>query len=148
MSTSSVLANPCPKRWEELAGDDRRRDCAACGKTVLAVAEMGLEEARAASKAGACLSFVELPGGLVRTQEGWRLWRSVALAGALVGCDEGPRPPASPPVLDEAAEVEVPPPSDGAVHHTMGKPQVHPTPTASPDAAKGANPAPTPGGPR
>lgn len=94
MSTSSVLAQPCPKRWEELSGDDRRRACADCGKDVLAVSELGLEEARAASKSGACLSFVELPGGLVRTREGWRLWRVAAVASALSACEGAPPPPA------------------------------------------------------
>jgi hypothetical protein len=110
MKPSSVLADPCSKRWEELSGDDRRRACVDCGKDVLAVSELSLEEARAASKSGACLSFVELPGGLVRTREGWRLWRVAAVATTLVGCDDPPAPPpVAPPVAleDPAALAEM-----------------------------------------
>lgn len=109
MSTSSVLAQPCPKRWEELSGDDRRRACADCGKDVLAVSELGLEEARAASKSGACLSFVELPGGLVRTREGWRLWRVAAVASALSACEGAPPLPApTAPPAEGGHRLEVP----------------------------------------
>jgi hypothetical protein len=40
-----MIATPCPMRWEELAGDDRKRFCAQCGLNVYNISAMTKTEA-------------------------------------------------------------------------------------------------------
>lgn len=44
---SAQIAAPCDRRWEDMAGDDRRRHCSSCDLHVYNIASMTGEEAEA-----------------------------------------------------------------------------------------------------
>jgi hypothetical protein len=78
---SIQVKNPCPAAWDEMAGDDRRRFCAHCGKYVHNVTAMPRDEAErlvCASAGELCVRFARDP----RTSE-------------LITLNYRPKPPAS-----------------------------------------------------
>lgn len=122
-----TIRTPCPKRWEELSGDGRKRFCSECSLYVHNSATMTRREAEALV-AGAtervCMRIECDPTGapVFRESRTARLSRWVATAGAalLAACHGGQTTaPAAPPTTS----VEVPSAMGGvcAPEPTMGK---------------------------
>jgi hypothetical protein len=90
------IASPCPAKWEDMSGDDRRRYCAQCDKHVYSLADMKAEEALALLREGSgdvCMQIYRRADGTVLTTDcpaGYRacvarFWRGfVTAAGAIV----------------------------------------------------------------
>lgn len=102
------VVNPCQADWNTMTGDDTRRWCAACGRTVVDVDQLD----------DAALAALRATGGCVRgrVDASGRLLRAVVVVGASVAAAFGsaattseppPVPPAVPPVT------VVPPPPEG-----------------------------------
>ncbi len=53
------IPNPCPKRWKDLAGDDRRRFCETCGTHVHAVGGYSVEQWQALVASGPVCAYSE-----------------------------------------------------------------------------------------
>jgi hypothetical protein len=99
------IRTPCPKRWEELSGDDRRRYCSECSLHVLNAVALTWREARElvdSSEGRVCMRIEYDPAGapVFRRSRAARLARWLAGAGAalLAACQGGSRsaPPAAP----------------------------------------------------
>ncbi len=106
-----TIERPCDRTFDAMAGDERRRFCASCGKHVHDLSARTEAEARAFLAAArgtrVCVRYARDAGGTVR-------FRSAAVAAALTlsACVEQGPPRAAP----------APPPaaSDGGRDHDMG----------------------------
>jgi len=67
------VASPCTARWDDMAGDERRRFCTPCGKEVFDLSAMTRSEAEAflATRFGraACIRLFRRPDGTVITSD-------------------------------------------------------------------------------
>jgi hypothetical protein len=81
------IATPCPVRWKEMTGDEKRRFCATCRLHVYRLAELRTEEAVALLQASrterVCAQVVYRLDGTVMTKDCASSWR--------VGCSEAVR---------------------------------------------------------
>lgn len=69
----AYVAAPCPVKWEDMTGDEKRRLCAQCDCYVLKAAEMTDEEVieaitRAASGQRVCMQFYKRADGTILTK--------------------------------------------------------------------------------
>ena len=93
------IAKPCPKRWDELQGDDRKRFCGECQLHVHNLSAMPVRERNefvAQSGGRLCIAYVQRPDGSMVTPSTWAFWRKIfapirwalasALAMLLPGC--------------------------------------------------------------
>jgi hypothetical protein len=122
-----TIRTPCPKRWEELSGDGRRRFCSECSLHVHNAAAMTRREAEAlvaGAEGRVCMRIECDPSGapVFREPRAARLARWAMSAGAalLAACHGGQAPaPTAPP----AQPVEAPAPMGGVTtpEITMGK---------------------------
>jgi hypothetical protein len=85
------IDRPCPKRWSELVGDDRRRFCSACSLHVTNLSAMTRTEAEgflAASNGRVCVTYVADGKGAVAVRSALRVRRDftrhLALAASLL----------------------------------------------------------------
>jgi hypothetical protein len=127
MSDNLRVKRLCTRRWEDLVGNDIRRFCAECAKSVYNVDAMSRSEIDALRRVGGfCATYIGDEGGAFAIPQptpptSSRPTTAVAaavLVSILGGCSSG-EPPASPaaitekPVVSEAAECEKKaPPSD------------------------------------
>jgi|SRR5690349_1040401 len=121
------IRTPCPKRWEELSGDGRKRFCSECSLHVHNAAAMTRREAEALvarADGRVCMRIECDPTGapVFRETHAARLSRWALTAGAalLAACHGGQAPtPAAPP----SRPVEAPAPLGGvtAPEVLMGK---------------------------
>lgn len=116
------VTRPCPRRWEELAGDDRRRHCDDCGRSVHAVEGLTVGEVEAlfAEEGSACVSLRRRGDGTVVVGDCPDRRRPLLLLGmglaplGLLGLSRPPQrgalptPPALPDVRDALGEGEIP----------------------------------------
>ena len=127
------IDRPCPKRWSELVGDERKRYCSACSQHVTNLSALTRAEAEgflAASTGRACVTYVPTEAGRVSLRSEERLPRRftrhlAAAASFLLGLVlllPGCRPTASTP--DSSA----PDPDDERddLTRTMGKVRADP----------------------
>jgi hypothetical protein len=148
------MPHPCPKRWGELQGDNRKRFCSSCSLHVHDTALLTRAEARELLGNGAarvCLRIEYDASGSARFREGrWtRVRRCVlaAAAGLLAFCSAGGKSQAmhqhtlssTGPVADEKHEVMGSPAPTGPRSQPGSKPE--PKPKAKP------KPKPKPGPP-
>ncbi|HEX6885854.1 MAG TPA: hypothetical protein VF530_20940 [Planctomycetota bacterium] len=127
------IERPCPKRWSELVGDERRRFCSACALHVTNLSALTRTEAEgflAASRGRVCVTYVPTDTGAVALRRApgraHRLLRPLARAASLLlglvfllpGCRPAERPadPVTPPPDDAQ-------PGDG---HLLGKVRADP----------------------
>ena len=111
------IERPCPKRWSELVGDERRRFCSACALHVTNLSALTRTEAEgflAASRGRVCVTYVPTDTGAVALRRApgraRRLLRPLARAASLLlglffllpGCRPAERPadPVTPPPDD------------------------------------------------
>lgn len=97
------VTTPCPKRWEELVGDERRRFCGECRLHVHDLSAMRRDEARdflAASQGRVCVTYArDAEGRVVTVEDGPGRLRSLVSTAAsllvgflvLVGCRDDAR---------------------------------------------------------
>jgi hypothetical protein len=147
MSRSSPLdlaqiAQPCQRPWEEMTGDDRKRFCTACNKTVHNLSAMPRDEAErllCESAGSLCVRYQVGSGGLpvtleyqkrARVRGGWKVWAAV---GAIGACATGavqalvrprPSPPPPPPPLQQflVGEIRFPLPMEDSESETPPPP--------------------------
>lgn len=81
------IASPCPARWEDMAGDERRRFCGQCRLDVYNLSAMTRAEATAlvsGAEGRLCAGFFRRADGTVLTRDcpvGLRAARAAAAAG-------------------------------------------------------------------
>jgi len=66
------IASPCHMRWEDMAGDDRKRFCGECSLNVYNLSEMSREEAVALignAEGRLCAGFWRRPDGTILTRD-------------------------------------------------------------------------------
>ena len=66
------VASPCPKRWEDMVGDDRKRFCDECKLHVYNLSAMTREEATSlvtSAKGRLCGAFYRRADGTVMTSD-------------------------------------------------------------------------------
>jgi hypothetical protein len=85
------LSAPCPKRWDELEGDERTRHCDACDLHVTNLTAMTRPAAREflaqrEGKGRVCVTFVRAPSGQVLTAEDVARLRPSRLRAAWRAC--------------------------------------------------------------
>jgi hypothetical protein len=145
------VREPCPRDWDEMAGDERTRFCAGCGRHVHNLSAMTRDEAERVvceSAGRLCVRYERLASGAVRTLDyaqppaaarGWRFWSVLGVFGALAAGAAGmlwdrSQPRSGGVVLGAMAPISAPAaPSGGAV---MGEP-VPDSPSDVPSSAAG-----------
>ena len=68
------IANPCPKKWENMRGDDQRRFCEQCQLHVHNLSTMSVSERREFTQTyagGACVTYRLLPDGTMSVPGRW-----------------------------------------------------------------------------
>jgi hypothetical protein len=109
------IAEPCPKTWDALVGDDHSRYCAHCDRHVHNLSALSADEAQrliCASAGRLCIAYIPNEAGRVTTLEyakpkrpryGWRLVAALggfgALASGLVAAVYRPKPTPPPMML-------------------------------------------------
>jgi hypothetical protein len=107
---SLPIHDPCHEDWSAMAGDQRRRHCAACSLDVLNISTMTAEEAERAVAARRgerlCVRYDHDAAGDIVFARSSTLRRrgraAAALATALVACTANPREEPEPPEESEA----------------------------------------------
>jgi len=127
------IERPCPKRWSELVGDERRRFCSACALHVTNLSALTRPEAEqflAASRGRVCVTYVPTETGAVALRRApgraRRLLQPLARAASLLlgllfllpGCRPSERPADPAPVPPDDAQ-----PGDGRL---LGKVRADP----------------------
>ena len=84
------IANPCPKNWDAMAGDEQRRFCAGCGCFVHNISELTAETAEALLRKSdkVCTRITVDAKRGVLTRDGWipKLMLAGAMAATVAGC--------------------------------------------------------------
>lgn len=85
MKSRIEIANPCPKKWAEMSGDDRVRFCESCQHNVTDLSNCSPEDLADMAKSDGrkCLRMDQTKQGLIRLKSGW-IRNSVA-AGLICG---------------------------------------------------------------
>lgn len=66
------VASPCPKRWDELVGDDRTRYCVECNFNVFNLSDMTADEAAElirSAEGRLCVSYYRRADGTIMTRD-------------------------------------------------------------------------------
>ena len=66
------VASPCPMKWEEMYGDERRRFCEPCERSVYDISSMSSEEARCfllQHEGRVCVAFFRRADGRIMTTD-------------------------------------------------------------------------------
>ena len=74
------VAKPCPKQWDELQGDDRKRFCGECQLHVhnlSAMPERERDEFVAQSGGRLCIAYTQRADGSMVTPSPWDFWRKI-----------------------------------------------------------------------
>ena len=82
----------CPKKWDDMDGDDSTRHCTLCDQTVHNVSEMSIQDAQALIATGtSCTSIRVNERGQIKTKAGFS--SGLLLMSLAVGCGDGKEKP-------------------------------------------------------
>lgn len=90
MSSTLKVTSPCPRRWNDLAGDGAQRFCNQCDKVVHdldALSDASIAALRQANRNDLCITYLHDGDGIFRRRSAVRTATvAAAVVAAVVGC--------------------------------------------------------------